>query len=478
MKKQPNLLFIFADQWRRQAVGFMDQDKIITPTLDALSKDSLVFNNAISSCPLCSPFRASLFTGKYPLSHGVFTNCKTGLDMMLKEDEVCLSDILHEHGYQNAYIGKWHLDVPEKHYLDNPPSGAKGWDAYTPPGKKRHHFDFWYSYGADDHHFTPHYWIDSQEQVKVNEWSITHETHVAIDYINTHKDKPFAMFISYNPPHSPYDLVPDKYLDLYKDTELDFRPNVAFENIGYHTHEPKTYNKEEITTMTKQYFAAVTGLDEHIGKLLECLKANEIADDTLIVITSDHGDMMGSHGLMAKHVWYEESIGVPFILHWKNGALKTGTSDVVIDTTDIMPSLLHLMHINCPDSVEGKDISDCILETDSLPHTNPNKPGFLCCFPGRDVFQAEFEKSDLNQLDFGWRGIRTPDYTFVIHLGYYPTCTTATKLLYDLKNDPYQLSPIAYDHKDYKDIIEDLETQLLAWLASQDDGFLNRLNND
>lgn len=475
MKKQPNLLFIFADQWRRQAVGFVNEDQVQTPTLDALAKESVIFDNAISSCPLCSPFRASLFTGKYPLSNGVFTNCKTGLDIMLKEEETCLSDILHDNGYHTAYIGKWHLDIPERHYNPNPISGAKGWDAYTPPGPKRHQFDFWHSYGADDNHFTPHYWTTTHEPIKVNEWSITHETNVAIDYINTHKDEPFAMFLSYNPPHSPYDLVPDEYFNLYKDMEINFRPNTKFDHIGYHTHEPSSYGKEELTLMTKQYYAAVTGLDAHIGKLLDCLKTNQIADDTLIIISSDHGDMMGSHGLMAKHVWYEESIGVPFILHWKNGALQTGHVSTVVDTTDIMPTLLHLMNLECPDTVEGIDVASEFLSSETST-IDPNKPGFLCCFPGRDVFQAAFEECDKNQLDFGWRGIRTPDYTFVIHLGYYPDCTMPVKYLYDLKNDPYQLNPIPYDSVLHQPIIQDLETQLLAWLASQNDGFLKILN--
>lgn len=471
MTKQPNLLFIFADQWRRQATGFSNQDQVLTPHMDQLAQEGTVLSQAISSCPLCSPYRGSLFTGKYPLSNGVYTNCKIGLDIALKEEEHCLSDILKENGYATGYIGKWHLDVPEQNYTSTPLSGAKNWDAYTPPGPKRHNFDFWYSYGADDYHLTPHYWTDTPTQIKVNEWSITHETSIAMDYIHKNHHQPFALFLSYNPPHSPYDLVPDHYMDLYRDKKINFRDNVYADTIGYHTHEPKTYNMDELEVMTKQYFAAITGLDAHIGMLVDCLKANHIYEDTLIIITADHGDMMGSHGLMAKHVWYEESIGVPFILHWKNGFLTPGTSDVVLDTTDILPTLLDLLALPKPTTIEGESILSYITSNEVAPTSE--KVGYLCTFPGRDVFQEAFKEAGIDPLAFGWRGIRTTRYSYVIHLGYFPDCTTPTRYLYDLEADPYQLNPLSQDTEAYQSLVPSLEAKLKKWLTTQNDPFLN-----
>lgn len=471
MKRKPNLLYIFADQWRRQSTGFMDANQVVTPRIDALAQESTILTQAISACPLCSPYRGSLFTGKYPLSTGVYTNCKTGLEITLKDDELSLGRLLKESGYATGYVGKWHLDVPETNHTPYPLSGAKNWDAFTPPGPKRHGFDFWYAYGADDSHFTPHYWKDTPEQICVNEWSVTHETSVAMDYITQHATEPFALFISYNPPHSPYDLVPDRYLDLYKDQKVNFRANVTTSTFGYHTHEPQTYTKDALEIMTKQYYAAITGVDEHIGHLVDCLKANGIYDDTLIVITSDHGDMMGSHGLMAKHVWYEESVGVPFILHWKNGTLKPMHSDVVLDTTDIMPTLLDLLSLSKPATIEGTSIAPYLVASEQSLDTS-EKLGFLCAFPGRDVFQQAFDEAGLDPKAFGWRGVRAKDYTYVIELGYYPECQTPKRYLYDLKNDPYQLSPVDPKSNCYKEIAPLLETKLKQWLTSQKDGFL------
>ena len=157
-KKKKNLLFIFADQWRRDAMGFANADPVKTPNMDSFARESVYCTDAVSTFPLCSPHRASLLTGKNPLHTGVFTNCKTGLAMGLKEEEYCIGDALKDCGYQTGYIGKWHLDEPDKNHSENPESGARNWDAFTPPGVRRHGFDFWYSYGAWDQHMTPHYW--------------------------------------------------------------------------------------------------------------------------------------------------------------------------------------------------------------------------------------------------------------------------------------------------------------------------------
>src|SRR5690625_4268409 len=199
IQRQPNILYVFADQWRRQAVGYAEEDPVVTPNIDRFAKESMVFSQAVTCTPLCSPHRASLLTGKYPLSTGVYTNCKVGADVMLREEETCMSDVLKQAGYQTGYIGKWHLDLPEKNHTDNPESGAEGWDAYTPPGPKRHGFDYWYSYGAWDSHLAPHYWQDSPEKIQVDQWSVEHETDRAIAFIqNRKKEQPFALFVSWS----------------------------------------------------------------------------------------------------------------------------------------------------------------------------------------------------------------------------------------------------------------------------------------
>ena len=130
MGKQKNLLYIFADQWRAHAVGAAGEDPVATPNMDRFAQESMSCTNAISTYPLCSPHRAALMTGKYPTSCGMWTNCKIGLDevVMLKPQEITISDVLHDCGYATAYIGKWHLDGSEKNFYKDPKSGAVNWE--------------------------------------------------------------------------------------------------------------------------------------------------------------------------------------------------------------------------------------------------------------------------------------------------------------------------------------------------------------
>ncbi|MGL5190349.1 MAG: sulfatase family protein, partial [Cetobacterium sp.] len=319
--KKPNLLFIFADQWRREAVGFMKKEPVITPNFDAFSNEAAIFEKAYSSCPLCSPNRATILTGKNPISHGVITNCKPGLEnIFLKESEVTIGDILKSNKYKTGYIGKWHLDEPEKKDDNLPLSGAKDWDAFTPPGPKRHGFDFWYSYGADDNHLSPHYWMDSPEMININKWSVEHETDIALDFIDKNKDDNFALFLSWNPPHTPLDLIPQKYVDMYKDVKVEKRENVILEDIVDHprTITPFSLDEEGYLESVKKYYAAITGIDEHFGKIVDYLKMNNLFENTIIIVTSDHGEMLCSHGLWSKHVWFEEAVSVPFMLSHGN----------------------------------------------------------------------------------------------------------------------------------------------------------------
>lgn len=471
MAKKKNLLFVFADQWRRHAMGFAGEDPVITPNMDAFAAKSVYCTDAVSTCPLCSPHRASLMTGLHPRATGVFTNCKNDLDARLRDEDVCISDVLHDAGYATGYIGKWHLDEPDMNNSEHPVSGAEGWDAFTPPGPRRHHFDFWYSYGAYNDHQHPHYWKDTPEMIQVNQWSPEHETDVAIKYLeNADKDKPFSLFISWNPPHSPYDLAPQKYYDLYKDKELPFRANVSLDNVHHHTYEPAGYNEEEMRQVTLGYYASVSGLDDQFGRLLEALERLDLMKDTIVVLSADHGDMMGSHALMAKHVWYEESIGIPLVV---GGAdLPEGRCGTVIGSPDFAPTLLGMLDLDVPACMTGedraKDIYTCTTDAD--------KAAYLCCCPGRDIFLDAFRAEGKDPTDYGWRGVRTRKYTYVVEVGY-ETTVNLRRYLYDLEADPMQMHPLMLERPEDHPEAARLEEMLKQWLREEKDGFLAHISD-
>lgn len=427
MKK--NLLYIFADQWRAQGLGVTGEDPVITPNMDRFAKESMSCENAISTYPLCSPHRASLFTGKYPTSCGMWTNCKIGLDevLMLKPQEVLISDVLHEAGYDTAYIGKWHLDGSEMNFHKEPESGAKNWDAYTPPGERRHHFDYWLSYGAMDQHLNPHYWHDTSEKILPGKWSPEYETDMAIEYLkHRNQEKPFCMFLSWNPPHPPYDQVPETYVKLYEDREIPFRDNV-----------PESWRRDPAyLKKRKEYFGAITGLDENFGRLMEYLKEQGLYENTLIVLSADHGDCMGSHGCYGKNVWYEESIRIPLYFHGEG--IGPGRTDVLFTSPDHMPTLLGLLNVEGPDTMEGRNLCSFIKGEEAL--EKEPEHAFLCMFPGMPELVNPYRERGLNSKSFGWRGIRTKRETYVIDRGTKPGAQ-AKHYLYHNDQDPYQLAP-------------------------------------
>jgi len=317
-------------------------------------------------------------------------------------------------------------------------------------------------------HNTPHYWINDakeDELTKINEWSAKHEADVIINYLKNpsdstrSKDKPFALFWSVNPPHPPYQYVPGKYLNGYKNKSLDellVRKNVDLEtaanDLAFHrgaTRGRTNLAKDHVA----EYFAMVTGVDEQIGRVLETLKEEKLYDNTIVVITSDHGEMMGSHGLMSKNIWYEESINVPFIIRWPE-RLKAGQkSDLLIGTTDIMPTLLNMMGATdgIPSNLDGKDLSGLILDDQ-----------------GDEPQSVMYYFIEEGQPASGHRGLRTKRYTYVITLD---NNDVERQVLFDNQEDPYQLHDIAAIATD---VNEELHRELMAQLKAKKDPWLER----
>ncbi len=472
--KKPNLIYIFADQWRRHALGFMNEDPVLTPRMDAFASESLVFDQALSACPLCSPHRASMMTGKYPFSTGVWTNCKTGLPspVYLKPDDDSFGNSLKREGYSTAYLGKWHLDNPELNNSDHPLSGASGWDAYTPPGEKRQGFDFWHSYGAMDNHADPHYWEDSHRKIRPGKWSVEHETDTALRFLEEQNQawNPFALFISYNPPHTPFDQVPSCYRDLYRNTSFKPRDNVRTGRVKDHTGPWENLSDAEHREDCLNYFAAVSGIDHNVGRLLDYLEEAGLKDNTIVVLSADHGEMLGSHSLLHKHVWFEESVGIPFIIRWP-GKIQPDRTGALLNSPDHLPSILALMGIRPGDSVQGFDYSDHMLgrECGALP-----EQAFLAAYPGRADAVRAFEQKGLNNLSYGWRALRTHSHCYVVHRGYAPGEKTV-RYLYNLMEDPLQTAPLMPESPGDSSVAAALEARLKDWLDSINDPFGDEL---
>ena len=455
-RKPPNLLFVFPDQMRGSAMGFLHEEPVMTPNLDRFAEASRVLPQTVSNYPVCSPFRAMFVTGKYPHASQVTSNCNsntTPFNCQLQATDTCWSDVLSRADYSLGYIGKWHLDSPFEPYVECANNrGTPAWNEWCPP-ERRHGFDFWHAYGTYDYHMRPMYWDTEAGRdgfQYVDQWGPEHEADLAIKYLANENgvyrdpDKPFAMVVSMNPPHTPYSAVPKRYVDQYKDVSLDDlcrRPNIpdADTKMG-------AYYRKNI----RNYYAMITGVDEQFGRILEALKQQGLEEDTLVVFTSDHGNCLGIHDEISKNNRYEESMRIPFMIRWP-GKIAPGQDDLLFSSLDFCPTLLDLMGFE--DQI-GQDVDGKSFAKEFLGHkgTWPEWQWYMWVPPGKPAW--------------GRRGIRNQDTTFVID----KVEDRATKYyLHDNKHDPYQLNNIAAHHPER---VQELTLVLNRMIGAYNDPWL------
>ena len=406
---QPNLVFIIADQLRYQSCGFAGDSKARTPQLDALAKQGVVFRNAVSGHPVCAAYRASLFTGKYTTSTGMVIN-----ELRMNPNHECLAHVLTRHGYDTAYIGKWHLWANElgNHYDPK--------NSFTPPGPYRLGFDgFWAAYNFHHENYQGYYHTDSPEKILVKGYEPDFQTGLAIDRIKRYSQagKPFALFLSIGTPHDPWnpENVPAKYYAMFADEgdtpRFTLPPNYKPENDPYADAWARFKDpaeRQRLPKMMRGYYAMVATLDWNIGRLLKAIDEAGIRDNTIVVFTADHGEMMGAQGRRAKNIFYEEAVRVPFLMRWPARIPAGSTSDACLNTPDIMPTLLAMAGLPIPTKVEGVDLSHCAFgkpgpepEAAFMENTASNTP---TPFIGRTTRNCCLTTSKTHTNSRTWRG--------------------------------------------------------------------------
>lgn len=466
--EHPNLVFIFPDQMRSTCQGFVGAEPVMTPNIDRFARQGLVLRQAVSNAPVSSPYRAMMLTGMYSVTNGVVTNCtsKAGeYGIELKKDLRCWSDILNEEGYSMGYIGKWHLDSPHEPYiLCSNNAGDPKWNEWTSPDR-RHGFDFWYAYGTYDQHLKPMYWSTNalRDSFKyVNQWGPEHEADMAIRYIRNENGqfrdgkKPFALVVSMNPPHMPYNQVPDKYVRMYDSKEAEL------EAMNRHPAVPDTSDQwgKYFRKNIKNQLAMVTGVDEQFGRILAALKEAGLDGNTIVIFTSDHGDCLGKHGMISKSNPYEESMHVPFIIRW-SGKIRPGQDDLLFSVPDIYPTVLSLMGFESkvPAAVQGRNFAR--LFTGAAHVERPSSQ--LYFMTNGQLFGTPAGPSGVN-LATGERGVRTDRYTLKILLG---ADNKTTISLWDRKVDPMEMINIAAAHPEI--VKELIDKELVPWLRRTGD---------
>ena len=427
---QPNLIVVLADQLRACSVGYSGEEPVLTPHLDRLAQESAVFSTAVSPTPVCTPYRGSLITGRTALSLGLVLN-----DIPLATTETSIAQVLQSAGYDTAYIGKWHLNGPDRR-------------ASVPPGPARQGFEYWAAANFDHNYDRSIYFAgDSPEPRTWPGYDAEAQTTLAIDYLRRREiGKPFCLFLSWGPPHHPYRTVPRKYLDLYDPDAIRARPNC-----------PQVPRQD-----LWGYYAQTSFLDDQIGRLVATIDELALRDETILVFTSDHGDMHGSHGVYKKQWPWDESIKVPFVLRFPRRVKAGVRFDFPISVIDVMPTLLGLMDVSVPGTVEGVDLSRWMTTTRNAP------PGAVllmnpCPFSIGDP-RGEDQVPAYKGMRMEYRGVRTDRHTYV---------RTIDKpwLLYDNHDDPYQLRNLI-ENPGSRPLADALEEQMRILLDRIGDRFL------
>ncbi len=425
--QKPNVVYILTDQWRSSTFGYAGDPNVKTPHLDNLAKESVNFKNAVSVTPVCTPHRAALLTGRYPTTTGMFLN-----DIYLPSEELCMAEIFKSHGYNTAYLGKWHLD-------------GHGRENNVAP-ERRQGFDYWKALECShDYNNMPYYENDNPSKKYWTGYSPFALAADANAYLTekAKERKPFLLFISIATPHFPHESAPVKYKALYSKEKLKLNPNI-----------PKDMEMK-IREELQGYYGHCTATDEAIGQVLEKLKELNLEKNTIVVFSADHGEMMGGHGLRpyTKQLAWDESIKVPFLIKYPEiGTSRGSVVDAPINTPDILPTILSLAQLDIPLSVEGADLSSLVKSPDS---TTDRAALIMNVHP----FTREFPFPE-------YRAIRTKQYSYIKTLN-------GTNKLFDNTGDPFQMNNLFGDPA-YTLLQNELEDKLISALNNIGDDFKPR----
>jgi arylsulfatase A-like enzyme len=420
--RRPNVLLILPDQLRACALAYMGDPNVRSPHIDKLASEGLVFRNMIANTPVCCPARANLLTGKYAHKNGMTAN-----DLRLRESEVTLSSILHDAGYRTGFIGKWHLD------------GGPRMPGFIPPGPRRHGFEYWAANECSHAHFNTQYFRDTDEPIPIRKFEPEVWTDLAIGFLREKRSdtRPFFLAVEMGPPHDPY-RAPAEYSKMYDAAKLKLRPNYQ---PGEGIPSPR---------LIAEQYAMITEVDDQVGRLMAELASLQLANDTIVVFTSDHGDMLGSQGQRLKRKPWDESIRVPGIIRYPD-RVAHGATDTFFTHVDFAPTMLGLCGLRPPASMQGVDLS-----------------GVVTGKGGRgpdDAFLQIFGPFHGDGTEAGWRGVRTQRYTYARY-------QDRPWVLYDDERDPYQMRNLAADPGS-RPLLAEMERRVKTWMERTGDSWSN-----
>ena len=447
LSSKPNIIFVLSDEHCGYAVGHAGDPNLSTSVMDRMAAEGVSFERAYANCPICTPSRGTIFSGRHAHSGPV-----SGFFDVYKATAPSTATLLREQGYHTAYFGKWHCGTIHNQIpsiVRDHPDEYRGHSNRTPE-HYRAGFQDWYGFENLNQHFSSYYYHnDDSNPTKINGYETDGFTDLVIDYIrNYDKKDPLFLVLSVTPPHFPL-IVPDRWKRFVPE-ELIVRENFNKLDPFFFSEDPRS--DSEMRTKLANYYAMIENLDWNIGRVLDTLDDLPRFNNTLSIYTSDHGDYMGSHGLIETKIeHHEESVRIPAIFHWPNHIPAQGLIPGLFSLVDLLPTMLGLVGAKIPVHSQGTDFSSTLRGE---------------AFEGPDVVLLEMVNNPRWNFRFlDWRGIVTKRWKYAF-------CETGRQVLYDLDEDPYELNDLSATNPDQ---LEKMRQLLLCILAENREPYFDVL---
>jgi len=425
-ERKPNFIFLIADDQRWDAMGAVQKEHgekgrypwFETPNMDRLAAEGVRFRNAFITHSICSPGRAGFLTGQYTHANGVMDN-----NTPFPENSVTHATLLRDAGYQTAYFGKWHM------------------------GKQAERPGFQYAASfVDQGIYQDCPVLINGVKTPTKGWIDDVSTDFAIDWLKQNGGKPFSIVLGFKSPHNKRggDNLPERLRNLYEGKTTRKTPNCDLAAVYHKPLTDEDKGKERglsANSVHLDYLRHIKGIDENLGRLLDTLDELKIADDTVVVYTSDNGYFLGERGLGDKRALYEEGLRIPFIVRYPRLFPKGKLVDEMVINQDLAPTYLDLAALPAQPGMHGVSFKDLAMG---------NKPANW-----RTSFLSYYRK-ELGDTPT-CRAIRTEDAKLIV----YPKNPEWTEV-YDLKNDPYELNRLPADGPLAKRLTVELEKQMKA----------------
>jgi arylsulfatase A-like enzyme len=411
----PNLIVVLCDQLRRQAIGCYGDADAVTPHIDRLASDGVRFVNSCSTYPICVPFRFTMMTGHY-----AHTRLVPGIEWRMSPAERTLADEFNEAEYETVYIGKWHLDGGHGRM------GSAEQTNLTPVRRPyQGRWQKWLGFELrNGPHDTWYFEDDDPTPKRIDGYQTDGLFDLAMDHLRNGRDKskPFHLLLSVEPPHPPYE-APTDLEAAWVDRDIQLPPNFRADSDE---------TRARLIAQRRTYYAMIENLDSNVERLRRFLIDERLEQNTIVVFLSDHGELLGAHGLVSKQQPFEESVGMPLIVFDPRQPDRAGS--VIYEPTcteDLFPTFLGLAGLQPRDQLPGRDLSGLVAGSqDDL-----SRPGVLLEFVAELRERQPF-------YDEVWRGFRSRRFKYTVKgdkNGAQPW------QLFDLETDPYEMTNLVDD---------------------------------